>query len=86
MYDIRNAYLLLIFVYTFVVYVMLIFKDNYSNKKTFRSYNIFNICLTIFLLGTLLAIFGMNFYNKENLYSTQNVIIAKLYCLYLFSG
>lgn len=85
MYDIRNAYLLLIFVYTFVVYVMLIFKDHYSNKKTFRSYNIFNICLTIFLLGTLLALFGMNFYDKENLYSTQNVIVAKLYCLYLFS-
>lgn len=85
MYDIRNAYLILIFGYTFVIYVMLMFKDRYGNKKTFRSYNIFNICLTIFLTGIVISFIGMNFYDKSNLYSLSGVLLSKLYCIYLFS-
>ena len=85
MYDIRNAYLILIFIYTFVIYIMLLFKDRYSNKRTFGTYNVFNICLTIFLVGILLSFFGINFYDKGDIYSIRNVIVAKMYCIYLFS-
>ena len=85
MYDIRNAYLILIFIYTFVIYVMLLFKDRYSNRRTFGTYNVFNICLTIFIVGILLSFFGINFYNKNDIYSIWNVLVAKFYCIYLFS-
>ena len=86
MLDIRNAYLILLFIYTFVIFVMIMVRDYYNNNKSFiKSLNLFNGCLFIFVIGLIINIVGNNFYDSENWYSLRNVILAKGYCAYLFS-
>jgi len=86
MLDIRNAYLILLFIYTFVIFLMMMIRDYYNNNKSFlKSFNLFNGCLFIFILGLLINIVGNNFYDSKNWYSLKNVLLAKGYCAYLFS-
>ncbi len=86
MLDIRNAYLILLFIYTFVVFLMIMIRDYYNNNKSFlKSFNLFNGCLFIFVMGLVINIVGNNFYDSNNWYSLKNVLLAKGYCAYLFS-
>ena len=86
MLDIRNAYLILLFIYTFVVFLMIMIRDYYNNNRSFiKSVNLFNGCLFIFVLGLIINIVGNNFYDSNNWYSLKNVLLAKGYCAYLFS-
>ena len=86
MLDIRNAYLILVFIYTLVIFVMIMIRDYYNNNKSIvKSLNVFNGCLFIFIIGLIINLLGVNFCNKDDLYSPWNVILAKGYCAYLFS-
>ena len=86
MLDIRNAYLIIVFIYSFVIFLMIMIRDYYNNNKSFvKSLNVFNGCLFIFVIGLVINLLGVNYYDKTNLYSTWNVILAKGYCAYLFS-
>ena len=86
MLDIRNAYLILLFIYTFVIFVMIMIRDYYNNNRSFiKSLNLFNACLFIFVIGLIINIVGNNFYDKGDWYSLKNVFLAKGYCAYLFS-
>ena len=86
MLDVRNAYLILIFIYSFVIFVMIMIRDYYNNNKSFKkTINLFNGCLFVFIVGLIINIIGNNFYDPINWYSLKNLLLAKSYCGYLFS-
>ncbi len=82
MNDARFTFVVVIFLYTFVIDILLFYKD-YTNK-TLSKGSLFNFCLWSFTIALLARIVGYSIYNPQNGLTFFDVFIGKFHMIFSY--